>query len=481
MSKPNPFLDLIKPRNVTKADDFFLMLPTGAGLDIITGRIMIGRRGESIIMGGLGPLMGYVGRPNRFKSTLMHYQTMSAMERVIEALGVSSVLTFDSEVNTSVLRLKDLAAKFKTLVAAEVFDNGSWVLSNAATTTADEWYEEVRKYLKIKEANVKDLMVETPFFQADMKTVMEKILPTFVQTDSLSSFQTKDVLEAQENNAMGESGGNMIHARQGLVKTRLMMEAPALGGRTGTYLQYTAHLNDSVNLAQGPYAPKPIKQLENMREGERIKGVSTQFLYLLTVIYETVRTSHMLMQDTKQVRYPEGPHDNQVGDSDLRELTINVMRSKVGGDGRTMPIVISKTHGVDPNLTNFNYIDQHHKAYGIGDPRSNTGRYMELLPEVKFGRTTIRSKMLENPRLARAVEITSEMCQMREFWSHGFGRDLPTPAELYKKLKEDGYDWNVLLDARGYWTFNQYEHPVPPLSTVDLIRMYRGTYKPYWM
>ena len=44
-----------------------------------------------------------------------------------------------------------------------------------------------------------------------------------------------------------------------------------------------------------------------------------------------------------------------------------------------------------------------------------------------------------------------------------------------------GYDWDVLLNTRGYWTLNQYSHPVPYLSTVDLLKMRKGLYKPYWM
>ena len=56
-----------------------------------------------------------------------------------------------------------------------------------------------------------------------------------------------------------------------------------------------------------------------------------------------------------------------------------------------------------------------------------------------------------------------------------------TPAELYEDIKKLGYDWNTLLDTRGYWTFNQYSHPVPYLNTVDLLKMRKGLYKPYWL
>lgn len=55
-----------------------------------------------------------------------------------------------------------------------------------------------------------------------------------------------------------------------------------------------------------------------------------------------------------------------------------------------------------------------------------------------------------------------------------------TPAELYEDIKKLGYDWNILLDTRGYWTLNQYSHPVPYLNTVDLLKMRKELYRPWW-
>ena len=56
-----------------------------------------------------------------------------------------------------------------------------------------------------------------------------------------------------------------------------------------------------------------------------------------------------------------------------------------------------------------------------------------------------------------------------------------TPKELYEDIKKLGYDWNVLLDTRGYWTIDQYTNKVPFLSTVDLLKMRKGLYTPYFL
>ena len=56
-----------------------------------------------------------------------------------------------------------------------------------------------------------------------------------------------------------------------------------------------------------------------------------------------------------------------------------------------------------------------------------------------------------------------------------------TPAELYQDLKDMGYDWDKLLDTRGYWLINQYDKDnVPYLHTVDLLKMRKGLYHPWW-
>jgi hypothetical protein len=48
-------------------------------------------------------------------------------------------------------------------------------------------------------------------------------------------------------------------------------------------------------------------------------------------------------------------------------------------------------------------------------------------------------------------------------------------------VKEKGYDWDEILgNTRGWWTLNNDEHPIPYLSTLDLMRMRLDKYKPYW-
>ncbi|MNE79272.1 hypothetical protein D3C80_1757380 [compost metagenome] len=57
---------------------------------------------------------------------------------------------------------------------------------------------------------------------------------------------------------------------------------------------------------------------------------------------------------------------------------------------------------------------------------------------------------------------------------------LMEPKDLYAKIKELGYNWDELLDTRGYWDFEENKNPKQFMSTFDLLRMAKGEYVPYW-
>jgi hypothetical protein len=105
---------------------------------------------------------------------------------------------------------------------------------------------------------------------------------------------------------------------------------------------------------------------------------------------------------------------------------------------------------------------------------------LAIYPDVVFTRKSIRKLADSDPKFCRATEILSELCQIDVLWPEY--KDLMVePTELYEGLKKKGYDWDVLLSTRGYWTHDQYTNPIPFLSTKDLLEMYHGTYHPYWM
>jgi hypothetical protein len=148
-----------------------------------------------------------------------------------------------------------------------------------------------------------------------------------------------------------------------------------------------------------------------------------------------------------------------------------------------LTLIVSQTEGVLPSLTEFHHIKENGR-YGLEGSLQNYA--LALYPDAKLSRTTVRGKIDSDPLLREALNITSEMCQIGYMW-HSFGNEYYiTPKDMYEKLTAKGYDWKVLLNTRGWWTYDNDKQEVPFLSTMDLIRMtfnddHPDAYKPYWL
>lgn len=464
-----------------------LLFNIGACLDIPTGYFVRGIHGQHILLGGLGAITAVVGRGNRFKSTIIHYMMLSAMNRIYSTTETSAN-TYDTEINVHEHALNRLVMQFEYLKPLNILLEGIWSITDKTLYHGNQWYERLKVYLKAKRQNEKELSVTIPFFDRDGKTPLKTIVPTFCEVDSFSEFETEDVAKMADENELGESGGNTIHMRQGLAKTRFLMEAPVLFNGHNHFLLLTAHLDDSIQVASGPYAPQPVKKLQHMKMGDKIKGVTGKFFFLMNNCWHASTAVPMVNQGTKGPEYPRSPDDNIAGDVDLNEVTLVQLRGKAGPTGYSVPVIVSQSEGVLPSLTEFHYIkcfkDRQFDRFGITGSLQNYN--LDLLPDVKLSRTTIRNKLSTNPTLRRAVNITAELCQMYQY-HRNLSDVLVSPQELYDDLKKQGYDWDVLLNTRGWWTVNDDKHPIPYLSTLDLVMMHSknklhpDAYFPYWM
>jgi hypothetical protein len=61
------------------------MVNVGAGLDVITGKILYGKHGEAILVGGAPPTVGVVGTPNVFKSAFIRHMSLTILARIKSA------------------------------------------------------------------------------------------------------------------------------------------------------------------------------------------------------------------------------------------------------------------------------------------------------------------------------------------------------------------------------------------------------------
>lgn len=452
------------------------MINIGALQDVPTGHYMIGQHGESILNGGLGLFTGVVGGGNLFKSTFMNYQFLTAMARIRRSSGH----TYDTEVNMQEWHYDQMFVRQDAFEGENPLETGRWVITDKTIYGGTDWYKLYKAMLEQKIKDKAKHKVKTPFMNRDRTAQLEILIPTFTIMDSFTEFETDDVEEMQNKNQLGDSGANMMHQRQGLAKLRFLMAAPRLNGQSYDYLLMTAHIGKEGMLVNaGPGGQVPVQKLTDLKNGDKIKGTTDKFLFMTHNCHQCLKASRMITDD-KVVTYPRNKDDDLKMDTDLNLVQVRNLRSKSGKSGMTISLVISQTEGVLAGLTEFHYIKDMDR-YGLEG--NNTTYSLALYPEVKLMRTTVRGKIDTDPILRRALNITAEMCQMDAIWNDvDYPYDLRcTPKELYDDLKAKGYDWNVLLRTRGWWTVDNDDHPIPFLSTMDLLKMRVGKYHPYWM
>lgn len=453
------------------------LINVGAGLDIPNGAWITGLHGESILSGGLSHTVGYIGKGNVFKTTLADYMHLRAGAR----LCTDYMGKYDTESNSQTATAGRVLAKIPEWGGEDILFEGKWVISDESSVgLGNKFYEKMRDWWKGRMKEVPALMRETPFPDRDRKSHFKMPLVCFQGIDSLTRFKTEDAEEISTKNELGDKGANMIFARQGLSKVRMLSELPSYAARTGTYMYVTAHIGGTGPQAD-PNAP-PERAMQFLDPGKKIKGATEQITFLTTDLYHILGAPPEVIKDSNNVRsarYPRIQGEVIEGDTDLVKLTIKNLRGKNGNSGRPIYVLASQAEGILPSLTEFYNIKETGENYGISG--NNVTFTVDLYPDAKLMRTTVRNKLDTDPKLARAVNITSEMLQMRD-WQPAQKQFYCTPAELRQGLIDRGYDWDfILTNTRGWWTFNGMHEDQKFLSTLDLLKMRLGLYIPYWM
>jgi hypothetical protein len=102
-----------------------------------------------------------------------------------------------------------------------------------------------------------------------------------------------------------------------------------------------------------------------------------------------------------------------------------------------------------------------------------------LTPDVTLTRTTVNDILRNNAKVARAIEIISQLCFIQNNWTL---RELPVPFDIHpeklmEELTKSTYSVDDILNSRGWWTYDK-KHPLPYLSIFDILGIVNNTYKP---
>ena len=447
------------------------LLQIGCLLDIQTGDYYVGKHGESILNGGLAPMTGIGGRGNTFKSVLTHFFNLRVLDRYVQA----AYNPYDTEMSLTPRRLTSISCRLENIAGRDLVDEGRVLLTDTTANTGNVWFDGIKLFARAKMKDPDASLGTTPFVTRKGENI-KAFYPSLAAIDSFSRMQVDAVDKILDKNEVGESGNNMAAAKDAGSKHQMLIQMPALTAQAGLYITMTAHVDDELKL--DPYAPN-TKKLAYLKNNLKFKYVSNQFHFLTNNLWFCLEATPLKHRETKSAQYPRDSTDTDPDNNDLMSVTLINLRGKNGQSGTPFEILLSQTEGVLPSLTELHYLISN-DYYGLGG--SNQNYYVELCPDIALKRTTARKKIDESPALRRALEITSEICQLTRLKWMQYSEVLCTPKELYDDLKKMGYDWNVLLgETRGYWVFEEDNNPLKFLSTLDLLRMRKGLYKPYWM
>ena len=444
-------------------------LNIGFPWDMATGDYVPGKDGEEILNGGLMPFTGFAGGGNMYKSTLAHHHMLTAASNYIE----SRAMSYDTEPpSCSYRRFGMLLNKITQAMTIDEL-KPRLLLTDITKMLGNEWFSQMQRFRDEKVKNRKSLTRKTPMLLSD-GSQLEELMPHIAEVDSLSMMSLEATMKILTDNELGEGGANIEAMKTQGAKTQMLMQIPQMSTEAAIFFIMTAHTGKQYQL--DPRTP-PSKQMTFLKQDVKLKNVPEKFTFLPNNLYFANSCTTLINKTTKTPEYPRSSDDDMTGDTDLMCVTITNLRGKGGPTGVPMELLVSQSEGYLPHLTALRYCKSN-EGFGIGGNDRNY--FLDLYPDVNLSRTTVRGKIDGDEKLRRALHITGEMCQMYNYY-HDARRDLlMTPAELYAKIKELGYDWDTLLDTRYHWVFDGAKHPKEFLSTKDLLRMARGDYKPKW-
>lgn len=473
-----------------KAPKLRPQLNVGSVFDIPNGRYYLGKHGESILNGGVAFFTGVGGRGNTFKSTLMHYMVLAILDRYASA----DCNIYDTEMSLTAERMYQLAQHMDNIAGVDLEREDRMLITDSTAMMGEEWFDGLKDLGAdmVAKDNLKANTRTTPFLNHELGGYFTSVRPTVVEIDSLSMMTTTAVKNVFDKAEIGDSSTNMSAMSDARIKTQMLNQFPAFTAAHGVYILTSAHVGKQHVLDK--YAP-PAKQLMFLKGDNSFKNVPEKFSFLTNNLYFVHSAEILLNADKTGCEFPKDSDDKRKGDTDLQLLTVQNLRAKSGPTGMPIEVIVSQGEGVLMGLTEFNLIKSLNR-FGL---EGNLQNYvLSLLPEVTLSRTSIRAKLDDNVKLRRAMEITAELAYMYNYGyrtentverPEGIGEEeilendfTCTAKQLYDDLKAKGYDWDVLLNTRGYWVFQEdAAERLPFLSTMDLLRMRAGLYHPYWM
>ncbi len=472
------FGEIMENKGVVVTEKMRYLQNIGCLMDIPVGKLVKAAAKDDdgkplmVINGGLSPTTGILGRSNLGKTTLLNYMLHTAASRTYSAVG-TSINTNDTENTFDVERQATLAARnYPGYHGLDIIEEGIWIVTDKLETPANVWFKQFLARAKDKQKRLKSLTRPTYILDDVTGKPYERPIQTYEVVDSVSELDAEITDDKLEKAEIGSTDAQTIYMNLGLQRTNMLKVIPKIMLESGQHMLLTAHVDDKINMAAGPGKAPPPKQLATLRAGDVVKGMPSKAFFLLGNVFQVLTSTPFIKSDTRTPMLPKDTHDNNEPSKDLVKMNVLIARSKHGGAGYEFNLLSSQEYGILPNLTNYHYTHYVHKGFGEGG--AGQSLFMVLYPEVKFSRTTIRAKLESDPLLARAVEMTADIHQLRAIkYDHVKHLELD-PKKVYENLVAKGYDMSKLLATRNWHTIENHAHDSDTLHTFDVLRLASG-------
>lgn len=458
-------------------------------IDHLTGIWVQGTRGENILVGGFVHHTGIIAVANAGKSALGLHMFCSVMNRYQACTGH----IYETEGTMPAKRVYECSSSLHDGVPFDIRemaydDEPRIMMIDGTSLKLDQWADEMVAECKLrnKQRGVKKYEVTLPFKLNEVRG--DKIVAPLISfVDSASEAEPTSAANLTEEGTDAKKG-QTSYMRDGWVKTKVYGHTMiSLNTQGDIFVISTGSLDAFVEMDAAP-GRGPEKTMGHLQANKRMKGLGTAYKKRTSNIWQFGQPSCLFKGTSaadKMPRYPRDKDDYYPGNKDLEKVTIQNLRGKAGGSGAAFELIRSQRDGILPSVTEFEFCrtwgDKSIREYGIL-PAGQHQFCLALLPDVTMRNTTMRAIFNSSHIARRAMELIFGM--KMEFYgkqSIECAKYRCTPEELYKDIQEMGYDWNILLNTRGYWQFVEEEDPnLPYLSILDLLKMRVGEYTPAW-
>lgn len=451
-------------------------------MDMINGEFLVGPDGITYMNGGVCRNNAVTGGNNTQKTG----QCVLMMARVIVRYHTSITVFFDIEATFNVNRLADEVDReigipgyfFDKVMDVRFFYFSRNDIANPCDGNfVHQWFKDRHGEIKQSIKEKADIYIATPYAGND-GLIMKIISPILTITDSISEMHfAKTSAKFQEEEV--DTGG--AQKTRDLVignQRRIVYEdCDVLGGEFGAYQVTTAQVTDIVNMTGQPLE----KETVFIGQGKKLKGPKS-LLRIPQIGYRIIKGS--ALKSGQEWLYPNPFGSDVVIGKDAKEnpdllfYTTSVFRNKSGSSGSSLFFIGSQSLGIQEGLSMYHAMKTSNM---FGLEGSIISHACVLYPECKLGRTTVWKKSIEDKKLFRALGICYQMWFMQTFWLKLEHKYRITPQELYAKIKDQGIDWNDILENTVDYWFTNPDIKKHTVSTMELLKIALGERKPYWL